>query len=405
MTNPREQVKRALWFLEREPMPLRDPADEGARRHRIALAVDARVRAAADEKRRQSMRRKIWVLACAAAVALSAGVLWLRVGLRARGDEAGSPVLRLDVQGPVSVVRGGQSLPIAVAADAHISPADELRTTGEAHARAVLANGAVVDVEPSTSLRFDDGRDAPAGVEVLGLERGTIALKVPKLGPRRLSIRTPDATVTVRGTEFRVDVREHDGHSATAVKVVEGSVWVVSNGREITLEKGSEWSSDARGVDVPPPSATEAPPERSEAPPPVASPPAVAAAPGAPSALPGSAAATPVYGPSLAAPIARDDARSTLAAENDQYQKGVSAARAGDDRRALAAFETFLARYRGSPLAQSAEVERFRALKRLGRVEEASRRARQYLAAYPAGFARVEAQSVAVESLSSTSGP
>ncbi len=83
----------------------------------------------------------------------------------------------------------------------------------------------------------------------------------------------------------------------------------------------------------------------------------------------------------------------------------MSAARAGDDRKALAAFEGFLSRYPTSPLAQSAEVERFRALKRLGRVDQAARKARQYLAAYPSGFARAEAQALAVESLGSPSAP
>jgi len=401
MTNPREQVKRALWYLEREPMPLRDPADEGARRHRIALAVDARVQALTEEKRARSIRRKIVALACAAAVALSFAALWLRVGPRAGAKASSSPVLELDVQGPASVVRGGQSLPVGGAAGTRISPADELRTTANAHARAVLANGAVVDVDPSTSLRFDANTGAAQGVEELGLDRGTIALKVPKLGPhRRLSIRTPDATVTVRGTEFRVDVRDHDGHSATGVKVVEGSVWVTSNGREITLEKGSEWSSDSGSAEAAGAPSSDVP-SRGSAPAPAA---AAPEAPSSAAAAPTAPAVAPANGPS-SAPSVHDEARSTLGAENDQYQRGVGAARAGDDRKALAAFETFLAHYPASPLAQSAEVERFRALKRLGRIEEASRRARRYLAAYPSGFARAEAQSVAVESLSSTSGP
>src|SRR4030095_7512976 len=44
MTTRREQVKRALWSLEREPMPLRDPADEAVRRSRIEGALNTRVR-------------------------------------------------------------------------------------------------------------------------------------------------------------------------------------------------------------------------------------------------------------------------------------------------------------------------------------------------------------------------
>jgi hypothetical protein len=244
-------------------------------------------------------------------------------------------------------------------------------------------------VAPSTSVRLEATPSSFEGSEELGLESGSIVLKVPKLGAhRRLSIHTPDATVTVRGTEFRVDVRQRDGHSTTAVTVLEGSVWVTKAGREITLEKGSNWSSEAAGE---PPAASAAAADRAAtgvAPPSTGGSVVSAVAPHAPGAASG-----------------REDAKSTLGAENDQYQRGVSAARGGDDNKAVSAFNMFLVRYPTSPLAQSAEVERFRALKRLGSVDEAARRARQYLAEYPAGFARVEAQNLAVQSLNPSGGP
>jgi hypothetical protein len=55
-----------------------------------------------------------------------------------------------------------------------------------------------------------------------------------------------------------------------------------------------------------------------------------------------------------------------------------------------------LQRFPGSPLVPDARVERFRALQRLGRTEEAARSARQYLAEQPDGFAREEARDVAL---------
>lgn len=56
---------------------------------------------------------------------------------------------------------------------------------------------------------------------------------------------------------------------------------------------------------------------------------------------------------------------STLAAENALMQAAMSAARAGDDSRAILRFSDFLARYPRSPLAENASVERSRAVARL----------------------------------------
>jgi ferric-dicitrate binding protein FerR (iron transport regulator) len=377
MTTRREQVKRALWQLEREPMPIREPADEAARRNRIASAVNTRVRELSKEKSRSFRTRAVLLASAAAAVAFVFGAVWFRGGMKASSHDGESPVAALRVDGPVSVVHDGQNRPVDDAAPPRLSSADTLRTATGASAHAVLASGTVVNVQASTSIRFRASRTGTDGAEDMSLDSGTIALKVPKLGPhRRLSIHTPDAVVTVRGTEFSVEVRERDGHTITGVKVVEGSVWVASKGRELTLEKGSEWSSEAE------PTVARVEPE-----------PAAALDAAGASAVPAPAAS---HGSSTS----RDEPASTLGAENDQYQRGVSAARLGDDRKALGAFETFLQRYPASPLAQSAEVERFRALKRIGRVDEAARRARQYLASYPGGFARAEAQT-----LSSPSAP
>lgn len=392
MTHERDQVKRALWHLERERMPLRDHADEAVRRHRVAAAVNARVRALRDEKRAGSFRRRLWAFACAAVIAAVAAVLWLRSAGRPFGISSEASVATLDAIGPVSVVRGGQRLPVSGLT--RLAPTDELTTPAESHARAVLSSGAVVDVSASTSVRFEGNRIDAAGSEELGLEQGTILLKVPKLGPhRRLSIRTPDAIVTVRGTEFRVDVHERDGHSITSVGVLEGSVWVTNQGREITLEKGAEWSSENPLAALVP----RGGPAESVA---------QQASPTVPSGSDARSVASvsPAAGSSVAG-SGHEEAKSTLGAENDQYQRGVSAARLGDDRKALSAFDTFLARFPTSPLVQSAEVERFRALKRLGRSDEAARRARQYLATYPAGFARAEAQALAVQTPGAPSAP
>jgi hypothetical protein len=68
----------------------------------------------------------------------------------------------------------------------------------------------------------------------------------------------------------------------------------------------------------------------------------------------------------------------------------------GDDDRVVRELDVLMQRYSDSPLAPDARVERFRALKRLGRTAEAARSARRYLAEQPDGFAREEARDVAL---------
>jgi outer membrane protein assembly factor BamD (BamD/ComL family) len=85
-------------------------------------------------------------------------------------------------------------------------------------------------------------------------------------------------------------------------------------------------------------------------------------------------------------------AASSLAAQNRLFQEGMNARRSGDASRALSLFGELLSRYPKSPLSENARVERFRALFHLGRIEEAAREARRYLAFYPQGFAKEEAR-------------
>lgn len=96
---------------------------------------------------------------------------------------------------------------------------------------------------------------------------------------------------------------------------------------------------------------------------------------------------------------APSDSASTLAQENDLYAAASSAARSGNDVLAVSDLSSLLSRYPASPLAQNARVDRFRALARLGRKQEAVAQARRYLADYPNGFARDEAKALVLSSL------
>jgi outer membrane protein assembly factor BamD (BamD/ComL family) len=90
---------------------------------------------------------------------------------------------------------------------------------------------------------------------------------------------------------------------------------------------------------------------------------------------------------------------STLAQENDLYAAASRAAREGNDALAVASLNGLLARYPSSPLAQNVRVDRFRALNRSGRAQEAMSQARRYLADYPNGFARDEAKAIVLQAL------
>jgi len=86
---------------------------------------------------------------------------------------------------------------------------------------------------------------------------------------------------------------------------------------------------------------------------------------------------------------------STLADENRLMLSALAAARSGENGRAVHLFTELLTRHPGSPLAQNAEVERFRALLRGGDEQSAARHARAYLDRYPNGMAADEARRVA----------
>ena len=108
--------------------------------------------------------------------------------------------------------------------------------------------------------------------------------------------------------------------------------------------------------------------------------------------------AAPARGRSRATLAPPDPPGSTLAAENALLQRGLAAARVGEDRAALVAFDRLLALHPGSPLAGSARVERFRALSRLGEADAAAREARRYLADQPDEVGADQARRIAVGS-------
>jgi hypothetical protein len=93
------------------------------------------------------------------------------------------------------------------------------------------------------------------------------------------------------------------------------------------------------------------------------------------------------------AAVAPGATASTLAEQNDLLTSAVAARRRGDAHAALAALDRFLVLYPASPLAEGAAAERMRLLHSVA-PSRAVVAARDYLARYPNGFARTEAEGI-----------
>lgn len=209
--------------------------------------------------------------------------------------------------------------------------------------------------------------------QLVRLDAGSIELHVAKLAAdRRFEVRTPDAEVEVRGTRFTVAIAPPDGQcgggTVTRVVVTEGVVAVRFRGVEARVAAGEQWPGGCiRTASV-----------------------AALAAVTSRRVVQSAPLAAPVERPSLAPP---PPPSSTLGEQNDRFAEAVAARRRGDAQAAVAAFDRFLSRYPSSPLVESATVERVRALAAIDPSRAASA-ARAYLAGYPEGFARAEAEAI-----------
>ena len=142
------------------------------------------------------------VAVCAAAihVALPAGVLAQPIGL-VRSTE-----------GTVTLQRGPESLPGAVGVA--LQRGDVVRTGRPGAAGLVLSDDTTISLGPGSELALDDYAFEPRdGRFALGLRmlRGTFSYitgQITRLSPDAAKLRTPDATIAVRGTKVLIQVEE-----------------------------------------------------------------------------------------------------------------------------------------------------------------------------------------------------
>jgi hypothetical protein len=288
------------------------------------------------------------------------------------------------VVGIVEVVRGGS--PVAINDGAPLSAGDQVHARDDARASLLLPSGTRLIVESGGDVRLSD----PGATQVHALTSGSVRADVAKLtSGERFIIRTTDAEVEVRGTSFRVAQVAPDpacgAGTPTRVDVYEGTVVVRAKGGETLVTAGGHWP---RCIG----------PKTEVVPGPMAKPTATArlalsAAP--PNAPRPSASVAPPASTEIARTIGDEPLpASELSTQNDLFAQAVAAKRNGQNAAAVAAFERFLTRYPSSPLAETATAERMKLLATYDQARAAAA-ARDYLARFPRGYARRDAEAIA----------
>ncbi len=369
MTTPErhDDLIHTLGELGKMAVPVEDHQRAEYRRERLVRLLGTSITAEGRRARRAHLWP--WLYVAAAGVLAVGGAVgwstWRTPALATASAQTNAGETR-SVAGEVSVRRGEQTSPLRVG---------DVLVGGE-----VLATAAQAVVE----IGIDSGRAELEGSSELVLVRPTADERRLRLGvgtvdvdlPRRLEsgkhlvVETPDVDVLVVGTAFTVDVGR-TGSASTRVRVRRGTVWIMQGGKQrAVLNAGDDWSS------------------------------ATLARAGAPVPVEASEAAGPpvrqaqLAGNPRVTSAKRASDRGTLEEENRLFQAGLSARNAGDHGGAAEAFAGLLSRYPRSVLREQALAEQFRALERAGRSSAATVAARRYLAGYPAGFARADAERV-----------
>ena len=114
-------------------------------------------------------------------------------------------------KGSVSVERAGQSLPGN--AGTRLQGADVVKTGADGSVGITMTDNSLLSAGPNSVLaldRYDFDSTTNAGRFDASLQRGTLAVvsgRLAKQSPEAMTLRTPSATLGVRGTEFVVTVR------------------------------------------------------------------------------------------------------------------------------------------------------------------------------------------------------
>jgi len=378
VSSPRipSQPDDMLWRMGSQVLPVETPERDEQRRQQVVAALSRSIRETADRKRRALRTRFIWSLGIAASLALGLGIA---AHARQRSADAAAVFSTVaEVTGAVVVTESGESRVLAKGSDFALRTQGEIETAPEAQAE-IRSRKSTVHLAPATKLTVPR---STALEERYRLAVGRVDVSVDKSSPltRSVVVETPNAEVVVHGTVFTVGVASRAARPVTDVSVTRGSVWVLQHGVQVAvLGAGQHWSSDAESAL--PTNAAAGASITSETP-------AVAI-----DDVTSRRARSPR---ALSRASAADAKASSLAEQSRMFQEAIDARNRGDDARAAELFARLLARF---PSYEEAEVQLFRAQKRLGRTTQAAAEARRYLAQHPQGFARDEARDLALSSL------
>lgn len=359
----------ATELLEREPLP-EAKAPSAMQRARALSLMAQEVRVAAARRRR---RRFIGGAISGVALAAAAAVAWFSLHSSHPPAPSSRSAWARVVRGQAQLVHAGQ--PTAMEA-ATVDAGDHVVTGSDGRATLTLSTGTHVAVAEASDVEVV----SQGQTQVFALRAGEITLDVAKLiDGERFLVRTDDAEIEVRGTSFTVAVVPPDAAcgdgSKTRLDVAEGVVVIRALGREEKIAAGDHWPRGCvKAIDPPAPAVTT-----------------IAPAPTTTIAPPTVSAPRPAVSSSSTSAIVPG---SILAAQNDLFAVATAARKRGDVAGAIAGYERYLAKYPGSGLAESATVERMRLLAKVA-PDRGAVAARAYLAQYPGGFARAEAEKLA----------
>ena len=354
----------------------------------------------------RARRRRRWITGSCALVAAAAcaafAVGWSRGRPRSEPTAASVTASAHALVGSVAVIHDGRELSADSASS--VVAGDRVVAAEGARAGVTLSTGTHLLVEGGSDLAVVE----EDSTQIFALRAGAVQADVAKLhAGERFVVRTVDAEVEVRGTSFRLSLAAPDPScgqgTLTRLHVAEGVVVVRARGVEQRVAAGESWPAGcakddgaATGAAAPPSvtgngalaiAATDGPKD--------ADAPLIAA-----STRPSTSSAKPVAGSdataiaTTAAGTSGKPSGSELQAQNDLFAQATEARKRGDAVAAIADYERYLARYPQSALAESATVERMRLLASLDR-GRGGIAAKAYLAQYPGGFARAEAEELA----------
>lgn len=230
---------------------------------------------------------------------------------------------------------------------------------------------------PSAEIAGADGARWTERVEgssrLVRLQEGEVSFHVEHVAPdARFAVELPDGELEVRGTRFRVDVR--DGRTLS-VEVSEGAVELRVAGYRGVIPANGSW---------------HAPPSRvsssslADSPVPATSPPSESAEPSARTSAPPETPHEPSAAPSSAPP-----------SPGERFAEAMTAFTRGAYGQADSLFAGFISDFPRDSRAEDAMYLRAEARMRAGDAAGAAAMARAYLAAFPKGFRRPEAERIA----------